>query len=49
MLCVLVDFVDTENSSINVFDLAEKIENVESVGGCPKAVHVLKINSNEVL
>jgi hypothetical protein len=46
MLSVLVYFVDTENSSIDVFDLTEKIENIESVSGCPEAVDVLEIYSN---
>lgn len=46
MLSVLVYFIDTENSSINVFDLTEKIKNVESVSGCPEAVDVLEIYSN---
>jgi hypothetical protein len=46
MLSVLVYFVDTKNSRIDVFDLTEKIENVESISGCPEAVDVLEIYSN---
>jgi hypothetical protein len=49
MLSVLVYYVDAENSSIDVFDLTEKIKNVKSVSGCPEAIHVLEIHLNEII
>lgn len=47
VLSVLVNFVDAKDGSSNIFDLAEKIKDIESICQCPEAFYILKIDADD--
>ena len=46
---ILVDFVDPKDGGTDVLHLAEKIEDIKSIGGSPKSVSILEVDTDGIV